>query len=497
MVTPWNLISSKKSLLQFVNNKETNIEMLNKAFFMYFSALMAGGALMWGILCILFDEKVAAIIPFSYIIITGINLYICNKFKDIKAGCQIQIFFTILLPFIFQFSLGGIAYSGIVMLWSIVALISGLTLKKEKMNKVWLSLILVLTIASIIMEVKLFQPSSDYSFNPMLAGLNISLITLILFVLSNYFIKQQIHLRTNLNESRESLEIKNKELSERNEEIKESFSYAQSLQKNILPRIENIKDAIDDAAIMFRPKEVVSGDFYWFGKCEGKTIIAAVDCTGHGIPGALMSVMGYNLLNSIILNGKSVHPGVILQQLNNQVKKSLRQDFSGNHDGMDISIISYDPVTKILEFAGAKNDLFIKRKGQGKIERIKGSKFSIGGIVNGKVSNYCTHICTLQEETNLILTSDGYIDQFGGSKNKRFMNRRFVSMLEELDFSDLNLAMNSIDKKFINWKGKEVQTDDVMVLGLKINPLKEPYIALKTYNTPTEEQANNSSNRMS
>jgi len=485
---------SKRLFNHFFNSNELNVEMLYKAFFIYFSALMVAGALVWGIICLYFDKGSTSIIPFSYIGITFINFVICNKFSGLKVGCHIQIFFTILLPFIFQYALGGIANSGVVMLWSTVALISGVTLQSKFMNKVWLSLILILTISSIAVEIYFFSVQTNYSFNPILGGLNISMVTVILFLLSSYFIQLQIALRKNLKRNRESLKTKNDELFERNKEIKQSFSYAQSLQTNILPRMENIKSAFEDAAIFFKPKDVVSGDFYWFGKCEGKTILAAVDCTGHGIPGALMSVMGYNLLNSIILNKKSVHPGVILQQLNKEVKKSLKQDFSGNHDGMDVSIISYDPVTKILEFAGAKNDLFIKRKDEKKVERIKGSKFSIGGISNGNVSNYCTHICTLQKESTFILTSDGYIDQFGGRNNKRFMNRRFVSLLEELDFDDLSIAMNGIKENFNNWKGNEIQTDDVMVLGLKINPIKEPYIALKAYNNPRQEQVSNSSN---
>jgi serine phosphatase RsbU (regulator of sigma subunit) len=252
-----------------------------------------------------------------------------------------------------------------------------------------------------------------------------------------------------------------------NNNIKSSISYASRIQQAMLPPIEGIKNSFDDAFVLWLPRDIVSGDFYFFAKVENKICIAAIDCTGHGVPGAFMSMIGNDLLNQIIIENKITEPSEILTQLHLQVVSSLRQTETQNRDGMDMAICIYDETTKELSFAGAKSPLYYIQDGQ--IKDIAGSKSPIGGKWGEKNKQvYQTHILSIKEEITFFLCTDGYQDQFGGKENKKLMRKQMKSLFLEVAHLEGKDQREKLETYFLNWKKEEEQIDDVLVIGFKI-----------------------------
>ena len=267
------------------------------------------------------------------------------------------------------------------------------------------------------------------------------------------------------------IEKKNTELEHKNKDINDSFSYAKLIQEAILPSKKNIASKFSDSFILFKPKDIVSGDFYWFSEINNKQFLALADCTGHGVPGALMSMVGNSLLNKIINDNKNYTPSRILQLLNKEVVFALHQSFdieSSQNDGMDITLCVFDKTKKEVTIASATQNCYVVKDNN--LITIKGDIFSIGGIfAHHPDLKFTDHKIKLGNKTTIYMFSDGYQDQFGGPKNKKFLS----SKLKDLLMSNSNLPMNRqkeiLEKEFNSWKNTEKQIDDVLVIGIKID----------------------------
>lgn len=261
---------------------------------------------------------------------------------------------------------------------------------------------------------------------------------------------------------------KNREITHQKDEITDSINYARRIQDSILAPMHVVKQVIPDSFILYLPKDVVSGDFYWVEEENGHRIFAAVDCTGHGVPGALMSVVGFNLLNNAVKELHLTNPADILQQLDYGVNKLLRQSESENtvKDGMDISLCSYRPETRMLQYAGAFNPLYIVRKGQ--IIQVKADKSPIGVNVDGVVDTYTNHELQMQAGDMVYLFSDGYADQFGGPHGKKLKYRKFRELLVEISRFAPDEQEVRLRGEFNYWKGDLEQVDDVLIIGMRI-----------------------------
>ncbi len=245
-----------------------------------------------------------------------------------------------------------------------------------------------------------------------------------------------------------------------------SMTYASKIQSSILPDLGQMASSVDDFFVFYQPRDLVSGDFYWFGSLHGKAIMAAVDCTGHGIPGAFMSMIGYTILNEIVYDKNVTSPDVILNEMHNGIRKVLRQDFTSNKDGMDISICVIDKRNSILEFAGAKNPLVYIQNNEMKV--IKGNREPIGGEHHKSDHTFNKHIVPLTTETTCYLYSDGYQDQFGGEKNRKFMSKNFRNLLFEIHQHPMEEQNRLLASKLKGWMGSYKQIDDILVIGFKI-----------------------------
>ncbi|AFM02627.1 serine phosphatase RsbU, regulator of sigma subunit [Bernardetia litoralis DSM 6794] len=257
-------------------------------------------------------------------------------------------------------------------------------------------------------------------------------------------------------------------IQEKNKNITASITYAKRIQDAMLPSDERINSVLENCFVFFKPRDIVSGDFYWISEVENKIIIAAVDCTGHGVPGAFVSVIGNNLLSEIIESQRILSPAKILDTLNENVRRHLNQDQTNNRDGMDMSICVIDKTTKVLTFAGAKNPLLHIH--DDKIEIIKGDRFPIGGFDKHGQKPFTEHTIIPKKDSVFYMYSDGFQDQFGGLEKRKYMSRRFHKLLKHISSLPIKQQQNELDQEFEDWKdsGNEHQIDDVLVIGFRI-----------------------------
>jgi ligand-binding sensor domain-containing protein/serine phosphatase RsbU (regulator of sigma subunit) len=270
-----------------------------------------------------------------------------------------------------------------------------------------------------------------------------------------------------LSQEKSLVESQNKIIRAKNKDIQDSINYAQKIQDAILPDVNELKKNVSDVFILYKPREVVSGDFYWYTQVDNSIIIVAADCTGHGVPGALMSMIGNALLREIILLNQIYSPHKILYALDEGIISTLNQGGAEKErkDGMAISICKIFPDKKEISFASSQQSLIhVSKKGA---QEIKGEFFSIGDyeVTDKKFEN---HNFTYEKEDMIYLFSDGYLDQFGGKENRKFMKKRFVDLLLEISHLEGDFQKAALEKNLASWKGEKNQTDDVMVIGIRL-----------------------------
>ena len=264
------------------------------------------------------------------------------------------------------------------------------------------------------------------------------------------------------------INYQNAVIKERNKDITDSIQYAKRLQEAVFPEANKLNEYFIESFVLFRPKDIVSGDFYWFEEIDNKTIIVVGDCTGHGVPGAFMSILGHNLLNQIILEDKVTSPGKILNLLDKRVSNSLnkRESKEEYNDGMDIVICVVDKLNNKIEYAGANRPLVIRR-GEELIE-LKPNKHAIGGIQDSTCKFFSQQEISIQTNDVLYMFSDGYYDQFGGPRGKKFKYKQLTSVILSMASTSLEEQKNLLSDTLETWRGNLEQVDDVCVIGVKI-----------------------------
>jgi len=251
------------------------------------------------------------------------------------------------------------------------------------------------------------------------------------------------------------------------QDIKDSINYAKKIQDAILPLDEEIKKALPQSFVLFKPRDVVSGDFYWFNKKDDKIFIAAVDCTGHGVPGAFMSMIGSSLLNEIISKKGPHDAASVLKKLHHGVRKSLKQDRDSyeSKDGMDLALAVIDTTTNTLQYSGAKRPVF--HYNGDLFEEIKADKQSIGGLEMEDNYSFTNHSIPLKPGDTFYLFTDGYVDQFGGDKGKKFSTKRLKETLGEMQSLSMKEQRERLNTIIDSWKSEVEQIDDILVIGIR------------------------------
>jgi phosphoserine phosphatase RsbU/P len=280
------------------------------------------------------------------------------------------------------------------------------------------------------------------------------------------------------------VKIRTAELEDKKQEILDSINYSKRIQMAIMGDIGNIKKQFPFASILYRPRDVVSGDFYWYAQKDNKTILVAADCTGHGVPGAFMSIVGMSSLNQIVNEKDITSPDQILNLLRNMIMNILWQTGAGSEskDGMDISVIVLDKKNNVLEYSGAFNSLYLLRDDFsdfdlkddskyvifGKLLEIKADRMPIG-ISDFKDSKYTLHRIILKPDDVIYISTDGYKDQFGGPQSKKMLAKRFMEKMIEVRNESIDKQTELLTIYYNEWKGDNEQVDDVLVIGVKID----------------------------
>ena len=261
------------------------------------------------------------------------------------------------------------------------------------------------------------------------------------------------------------LETKNHIIEEKNKDITDSINYARTIQQAILPFDHCIAAALKEYFVLFKPRDIVSGDFYWFTEKDNYVFLAVADCTGHGVPGAFMSMIGSATLTHAVSEKGLTEPGKILSESNRKIKEALKQTENKNRDGMDISLLRFEKnnLNKI-QFAGAMRTLYHIN---GQLNEVKGDKLAIGGTTDDSFQ-YTNHELTLQKGDTLYISSDGYADQFGGSDGKKFRTGNLKKLLLSIRDKPMDEQKKILDEAFETWKDTLVQVDDVCIIGVRV-----------------------------
>ena len=338
----------------------------------------------------------------------------------------------------------------------------------------WLDIsffLLVVTVFYVVLETRgLVEPIVDVTQEQINFFRNIYLgvVFLLSFTIIFYF-------RTLVNDFEEINKKKTLLLKASNDEIKASINYAKRIQQAILPPMSLIEDNLPQSFIYYRPKDIIAGDFYWMHllpqpngwDVDGDIVLfAAADCTGHGVPGAMVSVVCNNALNQSVKEFGITQPSLILEKSRDLVIETFAESIENVQDGMDISICSLNRKTNELQYAGANNPIWIIRKNGTEVEEIKANKQPIGKC--DLMNPFTNHTIQLNKGDTIYLFSDGYADQFGGPKGKKFKSKPFKNLLLSISNKPLNQQKELLNTHFEEWKGELEQIDDVCVIGVRI-----------------------------
>lgn len=273
------------------------------------------------------------------------------------------------------------------------------------------------------------------------------------------------NLEEKVNERTVEIQVQSKELKKRNYQFKQSLVYASRIQKAILPTTSELGNFMKDHYVFYSPKGIVSGDFYFLYEVNDVVLLGVADCTGHGVPGALLSMMSSNILTEII-EREITSPSEILNQLHVSLVSALSQDENDLEDGLDIGLVQVDTRKKTISFSGARSNLLIKQNND--LQEINGNRISIGGELKVK-REFKTHHFTYSEDTSFFLYTDGLTDQFGGEKDKKFGRHQLKCILKKHDSNNPQKIGLCVKEKLNDWMNGYEQTDDITFIGFKPN----------------------------
>lgn len=268
--------------------------------------------------------------------------------------------------------------------------------------------------------------------------------------------------------SAKKLKEKNSIIEEQNKDLIDSMNYASRIQQAILPDPIIEKQVLANGFVFYQPKDIISGDFYWLHKCDELLFFAVIDCTGHGVPGALLTMLASNAINKAVLENNITNPAEILHTMNTDIKQALKQNMDNPiQDSMEIALVCLNTKTLELQFSGANLALTIVKNRQ--LEIIRGAKCSVGSVQNTKADVPVTHIVQLQKDDSFYLYSDGFADQFGGPKGKKFKYKQLEELLLKYASKSPSEQKELICDAFQTWKGSLDQVDDVCLIGVNCN----------------------------
>ncbi len=382
----------------------------------------------------------------------------------IFIGEQIVVGFAHMVMENFEFDQEGALWTMLIILFSFLVLGT----RAGWIVTIYSAVLILFGLLNEVSDYSLFDfetpPDQLPESQPILVFLPLALCVYTIYrsVVTRNSAEQEIHKQKKLVES------SNRLLESKNDDILSSIQYAKRIQEAVFPPEDRVQRDIPLSFIFYRPKDIVSGDFFWFHSLnDNRYILAVADCTGHGVPGAFMTVIGSNLLNQIVIENKIIAPGKILDELDLRLTSTLRQEKEHRglvQDGMDISIILIGRSKKGINFSGAKRPAIFMHNG--KLEEFKGSKLSIGGL-RTETKHFEEILIPYEEDDCLYLYSDGIVDQFGGEQNKKLTTKRLREKIITISALSIHDQSRQVEELFDSWKGQNEQTDDALMIGIR------------------------------
>lgn len=384
-------------------------------------------------------------------------LYFNHKGLYTFARYFIIIFAVVIVAFM-TFMVGGGSNSEYVL---IALMVSPLLLFKQKKH----ALLLVFFVGASFFIVRYFSDKAPalvevpLTIKEQVRPVMVLMTMVLLFSQVYYFKKLNNKYQLELIESKKEVELKQKE-------VLDSIIYAKRIQTAILPSARIFKEQLPKSFVLYKPKDIVAGDFYWLESVGSTILFAAADCTGHGVPGAMVSVMCNNALNRSVREHKLLDPGKILNETRNILIKEFEKSDEEVKDGMDISLCALEQKTKVLHWSGANNPLWIIKENAMEVEEIKANKQPIGKYAEPKP--FTTHEIQLEEGDTVYVFTDGFQDQFGGEKGKKYKASKMKELLLSIKHESMDRQQELINLAFEKWRGEIEQVDDVCIIGVRV-----------------------------
>jgi serine phosphatase RsbU (regulator of sigma subunit)/rhodanese-related sulfurtransferase len=412
----------------------------------------------WGWIYIYNDLTLPGLIPLSYGIISLISIVLFLAFQNFNFFRFSQILLILLLPFFLQISLGGFVPSSSVILWTVISPLSAMAFYEVKQSILWFIAFVFVVVAAYFVNDHLpgyFNWNISKTFNNGMFLMNLVGVSLIVYLLQYYVFNKHVELK-------KSIEEKSAVIRENSKEITDSIYYAKRIQNTLLANENLLRSNLTDHFILYKPKDIVSGDFYWAAARNNKFYLAACDSTGHGVPGAFMSLLNISLLNEAVNERNILSPDEICGHVRTKLIESVSQE--GGQDGMDGVLVCLDADRKTLSFAAAHNAPILIRNNE--VIEFEADKMPIGK--GERTEDFKQQTVDVKAGDIFYLFTDGYTDQFGGPKGKKFKYKQMRALLQSICNQSLAEQKRILDAVVGNWKGQAEQTDDILVIGFKI-----------------------------
>lgn len=442
---------------------DSESERINKSVLMLTVLFKSFGCIGWVVMYLSLGLSFAAIYPLVYLGILILTTFYLFKTKNFDAALYSYILFILVVPFLLQVVLGGFVNSGAVILWAMLAPVGALFFKGRKAGIAWFALFIALCGVSVAAQeiypqhVVIGSGVINFFFL-----MNVSVVCGFMFYTLVYFRELTSRQNTQLARNYENAEKQKLIIAHHQKETLDSITYARRIQEAILPPVELIRSKMPYSFVLYKPKDIIAGDFYWMEEVNGTLFIAVADCTGHGVPGAMVSIVCSNALNRAVKEYRLTDTGRILDKVTALVLEAFEKSIDEVKDGMDISLLAINHDTQSINWSGANNPLWYT--GQNGFTEIKPDKQSIG--YNFEPKPFTTHAIPYMPGTYFYLFTDGYTDQFGGPHGKKLKQKQFKEVLMANAAHSPAQQQKAFEQLFGNWKGALEQVDDVCIMGV-------------------------------
>ncbi len=450
--------------------KQENAE-IRASMFRNLCYLLLAGATMWTIICLVLGIFTPALIPFGFLVFTWLNLRAMRKASHPGWHAFVQMLCSTLLPMLFQVALGGLAPSGMVMFWSFVPVVAILGYYRWRPALIW-SVSLTVVMGGLI----LIDPgwngehfvTHDGNLNSLLLAINIGAVALVIFSTALAFVKVQGKSRRTMYDLQERLGLAHGEIAERNEHLERSMQYAQRIQQALLPEHIGADDIFGERFTFIQQKEKVGGDSIWQAEMGDFLVLAMIDCTGHGVPGSLLSVLVHELLTSGFNRSDVDGPAALIEFLYRRMESRLKITDGLWNDSAEIAVVEFNRATGAIRFAGTDMSLVLVNPDG--VQRIRGSG-TVFSLEDANARCMLNHTVELPPQcSGIYLHSDGITDQFNEHGMIRFGSSRLYALLGSMSHLSMELQQARFMEEMTTWQGGAAQTDDMSLMGLRLAP---------------------------